>query len=74
MASDLHSSAPVVATEKVHLVGGPLDGITDFLIPLHCLRIDLEDGTSYHFSSFATLHFQKETFIHSTLDPVIFAP
>lgn len=73
MPSDLHSSPPFVATETVHLVGGPLCGVKGYLIPLHCNQIDLEDGTAYHFSSFATIHFQKETFIHSTLDPVLFA-
>lgn len=66
--------APFTATAIANLVGGPLDGIDDYLVPIHCHQFDLDDGTSYHFSSFATAHFDTDTFIHSTLDPLLFAP
>lgn len=71
---DLHSHPPFIATSTANLIGGPLDGIADYLVPIHCHQFDLEDGTSYHFSSFATLHYDRDTFIHSTLDPLLFAP
>ena len=68
------SPHPFTATAIANLVGGPLDGIDDYLVPIHCHQFDLDDGTSYHFSSFATAHFNTDTFIHSTLDPLLFAP
>lgn len=66
--------APFHATTLAHLLGGPMDGIDDFLVPLHCSRFDLEDGTSYHYSSFATARYGRDTFLHSTLDPLLCAP
>lgn len=71
---DLHANPPFIATSTANLIGGPLDGIDDYLVPIHCHQFDLEDGTAYCFSSFATLHYDRDTFIHSTLDPLLFAP
>lgn len=73
-SSPAPGAAPFVATTTVHLIGGPLCGTQDYLIPVHCYRIELEDGTFYQVSSFASAAYDRETFIHSTLDPLIFAP
>lgn len=70
---DLHANPPFT-TANAHLVGGPLDGIEEYPVPEHCHQIDLPDGTAYCFSSFATIHYDRDTFIHSTLDPLLFAP
>lgn len=70
---DLHANPPST-TATAHLVGGPLDGVQDFPVTVHQHQIELTDGSSYRFSSFATLHYDRDTFIHSTLDPLLFAP
>ncbi len=69
---DLHAQPPFAATSTAHLVGGPDCGDTQ-IIPVHCAQFDLDDGTSYHFSSFASAHFARDTFIHSSLDPLLYA-
>lgn len=70
--NDLHAQPPYAATSTAHLVGGPRCGDT-LVIPVHCSQINLEDGTSYHFSSFASARCERDTFIHSTLDPLLYA-
>ena len=70
--NDLHAHPPFAATSTAHLIGGPLCGDT-MIIPIHCGQIDLEDGTSYQFCSFASATFERDTFIHSTLDPLLYA-
>ncbi|MFZ2281850.1 MAG: hypothetical protein WAW39_28885 [Prosthecobacter sp.] len=43
---DLHVNPPFIATSTANLVGGPLDGSNNYLVPIHCHQFDLEDGTA----------------------------